>query len=202
MTLIWRDRPPTTSTWPTPLTLSIRRRSTLSAYSVMSRTGRVDVTATLSTGDASGSIFSMAGCSAVAGRLCSTRLTLSRTSCAATSTFFSSRNVTMTCDTPSDETERSSSMPLMVLTASSILSLISVSTCSGAAPGSRVVIDDRRQIDLGEPVDAQTEEGEAADDRERQNQDGREDGTLDAECREPLHGKVPSTALPERRRPG
>ena len=45
----------------------------------------------------------------------------------------------MTCETPSDEIERSSSMPLMVLTASSILSVISVSTSSGAAPGSRVV---------------------------------------------------------------
>ena len=45
----------------------------------------------------------------------------------------------MTCETPSDEFERSSSMPLMVLTASSILSLISVSTSSGAAPGRRVV---------------------------------------------------------------
>ena len=41
----------------------------------------------------------------------------------------------MTCETPSDEIDRSSSMPLMVLTASSILSVISVSICSGAAPG-------------------------------------------------------------------
>ena len=45
----------------------------------------------------------------------------------------------MTCEMPSDETERSSSMPLMVLTASSILSVISVSICSGAAPGCTVV---------------------------------------------------------------
>ena len=45
----------------------------------------------------------------------------------------------MTVETPSDEVERSSSMPLIVLTASSILSEISVSTSSGAAPGSRVV---------------------------------------------------------------
>ena len=45
----------------------------------------------------------------------------------------------MTCETPSDEFERSSSMPLIVLTASSILSVTSVSTSSGAAPGSRVV---------------------------------------------------------------
>ena len=46
----------------------------------------------------------------------------------------------MTCDTPSEETERSSSIPLIVLTASSILSVISVSICSGAAPGCTVVI--------------------------------------------------------------
>ena len=45
----------------------------------------------------------------------------------------------MTCDTPSDEDERSSSMPLIVLTASSILSVTSVSICSGAAPGCTVV---------------------------------------------------------------
>ena len=45
----------------------------------------------------------------------------------------------MTCETPSDEFDRSSSMLLIVLTASSILSVISVSTSSGAAPGSLVV---------------------------------------------------------------
>ena len=45
----------------------------------------------------------------------------------------------MTVETPSDDVDRSSSMPLIVLTASSILSVISVSTSSGAAPGSRVV---------------------------------------------------------------
>ena len=41
----------------------------------------------------------------------------------------------MTCEMPSDEIDRRSSMPLIVLTASSILSVISVSICSGAAPG-------------------------------------------------------------------
>ena len=58
---------------------------------------------------------------------------------AATATGFSSRNWIITCDTPSDEAERSSSMPLIVLTAPSILSVISVSTSSGEAPGSRVM---------------------------------------------------------------
>src|SRR4029450_10631424 len=52
---------------------------------------------------------------------------------------FSSKKLIITSDTPSDEVERSSSMPLMVLTASSILSVTSVSICSGAAPGWTVV---------------------------------------------------------------
>ncbi len=39
--LIWRLRPPITTTWPTPSELSSRRRSTRSANSVMSRTGFV-----------------------------------------------------------------------------------------------------------------------------------------------------------------
>src|SRR5213078_803514 len=39
-----------------------------------------------------------------------------------------------------DEVDRSSSMPLIVLTPSSILSLISVSICSGAPPGCTVVM--------------------------------------------------------------
>src|SRR5499426_2876722 len=75
----------------------------------------------------------------VFGRSGRTPFTLSRTSCAATSVFFSSTNATITCEMPSDEIERSSSMPLIVLTASSILSVISVSICSGAAPGCTVV---------------------------------------------------------------
>jgi hypothetical protein len=45
----------------------------------------------------------------------------------------------MTVETPSEEVDRSSSIPLIVLTASSILSEISVSISSGAAPGSLVV---------------------------------------------------------------
>ena len=47
--------------------------------------------------------------------------------------------VMITWLTPSTEVERSSSMPLMVLTAASILSVISLSTSSGAEPVSTVV---------------------------------------------------------------
>ena len=50
-------------------------------------------------------------------------------------------------------------MPLIVLTASSILSVTSVSTSSGAAPGSRAV-DHRREVDLGKAIEA-----EAADEK-------------------------------------
>src|SRR6185295_16522292 len=137
--LIWRWRSPTTTTWPTPLTLSSWRRSVLSAYSVMSRIGLSAETASVITGAESGSNFSTVGCWMFLGSSGRTRLTRSRTSCAAMSPSFSSRKAMMTVETPSDEVERSSSMPLMVLTASSILSEISVSTSSGAAPGRRVV---------------------------------------------------------------
>ena len=57
------------------------------------------------------------------------------TSWAATLTSFSRTNWTKTCETPSIEVERSSSIPLIVLTASSTLSVISVSTSCGEAPG-------------------------------------------------------------------
>src|SRR5687767_11107696 len=105
----------------------------------MSRIGLSAETASVITGAESGSNFSTVGCSMLRGRSGSTRFTRSRTSCDATSTFFSSRNEMMTVETPSDDVERSSSIPLIVLTASSILSEISVSTSSGAAPGSLVV---------------------------------------------------------------
>ena len=55
------------------------------------------------------------------------------------SASFSSRKLTTTCEMPSAELEFNWSMPLMVFTASSTLSVISLSTCSGAAPGSLVV---------------------------------------------------------------
>ena len=93
----------------------------------------------------------------------------------------------MTIETPSDEVERSSSMPLMVLTASSILSVTSVSICSGAAPGCTVVMTTDREVDLRKLVDAQLREREHPDDRDRQDEDAREDGALDAQRGEPLH---------------
>ena len=61
----------------------------------------------------------------------------------------SSSKLTMTCETPSVEIERSSSMPLMVLTASSILSVISVSISCGDAPGSVVTTATMGKSTLG-----------------------------------------------------
>ena len=113
---------------------------------------------------------------------------LSRTSCAATFASFSSTNETTTCETPSDEFEVSVSMPLIVLTASSILSVTSVSTCSGAAPGSRVVIATDGMSTFGKAIDAEPREREEADDHEREDQHPGEDRALDAELGEPLHG--------------
>ena len=50
-------------------------------------------------------------------------------------TSFSSTNCTKTCETPSMDDDRSSSMPLIVFTASSTFCVISVSISSGDAPG-------------------------------------------------------------------
>ncbi len=89
----------------------------------------------------------------------------------------------MTVDTPSDEVERSSSIPLMVLTASSILSEISV--CAWKAGRHH----DGRKIDLWKSVEAQPRERERADDGERQYENRREDGTTNADGSKPLHGR-------------
>src|ERR1044072_581324 len=122
-------------TSPTPLMDSICCLIFLSAPSVPSRCERGAETAIRTTGAASVSNFCTMGCSAVTGRSLTIRSTLLRTSCAAMSGFFSSRKVMKTCDTPSTEVERSSSMALTVLTAPSILSVISVSISWGDAPG-------------------------------------------------------------------
>ena len=86
-------------------------------------------------GAASGSSFWTTGWSMSFGRSARTVLRRSRTSWAATLTSFSMTKLMMTWETPSVVTDRSSSIPLIVLTASSILSVISVSMSSGAAPG-------------------------------------------------------------------
>ena len=138
--LICRSWPPITRTWPTPEMLSRSRRTLCSANAVMSRTLRPSPeTDRYRIGLASGSTLVTTGVSMPVGSSASTVLMRSRTSCAAVSMSFSSRNCTNTCDTPSAEAERSSSMPLAVLTARSMRSVTSVSMSAGAAPGRRVV---------------------------------------------------------------
>ena len=93
----------------------------------------------------------------------------------------------MTCDTPSEEFERSSSIALMVLTASSILSVISVSTSSGAAPGSRVVTTTVGKSTLGNDPGPSRVNAKAPTTVSDEDEDAGKDGTLDGDCCEPLH---------------
>jgi hypothetical protein len=105
MTLICRSRSPTSFTWPTPETVSRRRLSTWSAYSEISRCEAGPERAMEITGSASALIFWMIGGSASLGSSARMALTLSRTSWAATSGFFSSTNWTVTSDTFSEEAD-------------------------------------------------------------------------------------------------
>jgi hypothetical protein len=74
--------------------------------------------------------------------------------------------MTKTNETPSADVERNSSM-LMVLTASSILSVISVSTSCGAAPGNR---GDGWEFDSQESLNNQPVVREDAEDDQGQHQ--------------------------------
>ncbi len=129
--------------------LSIWRRTCLSAISVTSRMGFSERTAMSMMGAAPRSILLTMGGSMPRGRSRRMVWILSRTSCAATSPSFSSANWMTTVEMPWLEVERSSSMPLMVLTAPSILSEMSVSTSSGAAPSRRVVTTTKGKSTLG-----------------------------------------------------
>ncbi len=108
---------------------------------VTSRRSRLALMTIFSTGDASVASFSTTGVRASRGSCPSTVLTLSRTSCAATSGSFSSTKPIVMIDTPSAEVEFSSSMPEIVFTASSSTLVTCDSTSSGDAPGSTVVIE-------------------------------------------------------------
>ena len=176
-----------TTTWPTPFTLSSCRRSVLSAYSVMSRIGLFADTASVRTGAASGSNFSTVGCSIVFGSSGSTRLTRSRTSCAAMSASFSSRNETMTCETPSDEFERSSSMRAdrvdRFLDLVGDLGLDFLRRGAGQARRD----DDGREVDLRKAIEAELVNAKAPTTVSDEDQDAGKNGTLDGDRCEPLH---------------
>src|SRR5262245_35770968 len=121
------------------LTPSRARLIRLSASSVNSRADRRPATTSAITGAASTSNFSITGGSVPSGSWARTVATFSRTSCAAASISRSRMNETKIWLCPSIVVERSSSIPLMVLTASSIRFVTWLSASSGLAPGSRVV---------------------------------------------------------------
>src|SRR4026209_670420 len=91
-------------------------------------------------------------------------------------------------------------MPLMLLTASSILSVTSLCTCSGAAPGRRVVTATVGKSTCGsrstptgrkalrrQSVYTELTQGEYADDGQREDQDRGKARTTNADLSEPLH---------------
>ncbi len=121
------------------LTPSSARLIRLSASSVISRADRRPETTRARTGAASKSNFSITGASVPCGNWARIVATFSRTSCAAPSMSRSRMNETKTWLWPSIVVERSSSIPLIVLTTSSIRLVTWLSTSSGLAPGSRVV---------------------------------------------------------------
>jgi hypothetical protein len=100
-TLMRRSRPPITWTWPTPLIVSMRRRTTSSASRVSSAIGRSPLTDSISTGAASGSSFWTCGASTPAGSALRISSIRSRTSWAATSMSLDRSNITTTIETPS-----------------------------------------------------------------------------------------------------
>ncbi len=91
------------------------------------------------TGAALRSNLSMIGESVPTGSLARIVEILSRTSCAATSRFFSTTNCTTICEMPSLVVDRSSSMPETVLMISSMGLVTLVSISSTLAPLSVVV---------------------------------------------------------------
>ncbi len=106
----------------------------LSAICVSSFGDRFAKTTIVRIGDESGSILVTDGGSVSRGNR--TVATLSRTSCVAASISRSRTNVTEQRALPWLELQRSSSMPLMVLTAASIGLVTVVSISSALAPGS------------------------------------------------------------------
>ena len=137
--MISRLRPPRSVTEPTP-GICWRRGFTTSSASFVSRSiGSVPQKASVTTGAAPMSNFSTTGVSISRGSFESVAWTLSRTSCAATSTFRSRSKRMMICETFSTLTERSVSRPGSVLSASSSGSVTVRSMVSGSAPGRMVV---------------------------------------------------------------
>lgn len=122
-------------TSPTLLTVSSTCLICLSTISLISFCDRFPLTAMVRIGFESGSIFMIRGARVSRGNWLVMEATLSRTSCTAASMSRSRTNMMMTREPPCWELERSSSIPAMVLTTSSIGLVIWVSTSSALAPG-------------------------------------------------------------------
>ncbi len=133
--LIARSRPPTSCTSPTPAERSSWTLITLSAYSVSSRSERLPESAIDITGELSLSNLETTGGWTSSGRLRRTPATRSRMSWVAVSMSRLRLKVAMTKELEPEETERSSSIPSTVLTASSIFCEISASVSSVEEPG-------------------------------------------------------------------
>ncbi len=138
-------------------------------------------------GVAAGSSFSMTGGFVPGGNWSRMVATLSRTSLAATSTGFSRTKVTKTWEIPSLVVERSSSIPLMVLTTSSMGLVIWLSTSSGVAP-SRVVVTVK--LHPGEGVQPQVAIGGQPQHHQGHDEHGGEDGPADAQIAQAHDGSI------------
>ena len=135
-----RCTPPTRLTAPTPGTVS-RRRAMVSStnHDRPSSSSWVDCTVYASTGVPARSTLVMIGSRRSAGMSARTRLTAERTSSTASCTGFSSRNSARMVTVPSCTVVVMCFKPCRVAIEFSILRATSVSSCPGAAPGSRAV---------------------------------------------------------------
>ncbi len=129
---IWRRRSPKSDTSPTSCTVSRTCLISLSAICVISVGDRPENTTSVRIGAESGSLLLTTGGFVSRGNR--TVATLSRTSWVAASMSRSSVNVMVQFAEPWLELQRSSSMPLIVLTAASIGLVIVVSISSALAP--------------------------------------------------------------------
>ena len=154
----------------------------------MLRSGSSAVSAMVSTGWASGSRFSTVGCVIVRGSSGRTRLTLSRTSCVATSASLSSvkfdDHLRHTFGGGRGQGVDTADRVDGFLDLVGDLAFDLLRRRAGQARRD----EDRRDIDVRKLIDAELGEGEAADNRQRQNQNRCEDRAANAESGEPLHG--------------
>ena len=174
---IWRSRAPVRLTSPTPSTVSSTRLICLSAISVVSRRLRSPATTTESTGSASGSAFWMTGGRMLGGR------SRKRPRHLLAHVLGRALDVALEHELAGDaraafglDLELSSSMPLMVDSASSSGSTTWVVISSGVAPGQVDGDVDGGGIGAREEIDAEVAEREDAQHDQERDQHHREHG--------------------------